>query len=136
MAKKKNYYVVAAGRNPGIYLEWFGDKGAEAQVKGFQGAVFKGFPTKQEAEVFMDAYSKRQSSAAKKKPVAKKKTPKQKQPEPKNQLTIYTDGGAINNPGPGGYGVVIIEVNNRKELSCGYRRTTNNRMELMACIAG
>ena len=136
MAKKKKYYAIAAGRNPGIYIEWFGDRGAEAQVKGFQGAVFKGFATKQEAQAFMDAYSKRRSSTPKKKPVAKKKASKQKHTEPKNQLTIYTDGGAINNPGPGGYGVVIIEGNKRKEFSCGYRRTTNNRMELMACIAG
>jgi len=136
MAKKKKYYAIAAGRNPGIYLEWFGDRGAEFQVTGFRGAVFKGFPTRQEAEAFMDAYSNRQPSTRKKKPVAKKKTIKQKQSEPKNQLTIYTDGGAINNPGPGGYGVVIIEGNKRKELYFGYRRTTNNRMELMACIAG
>ncbi|MBC8247736.1 MAG: ribonuclease HI [Deltaproteobacteria bacterium] len=136
MAKKKKYYAVAAGRTPGIYTEWFGDKGAEFQVKNFRGAVFKGFATKQEADAFMDAHSNRQPSTLKKKPVAKKKAPKQKQPEPKNQLTIYTDGGAINNPGPGGYGVVIIEGSKRKELSCGYRRTTNNRMELMACIAG
>jgi ribonuclease HI len=49
--------------------------------------------------------------------------------------TIYTDGGCIGNPGPGGYGAVIQAGKQRKELSGGYQRTTNNRMELMAAIA-
>ena len=51
-------------------------------------------------------------------------------------VTLYTDGGCINNPGPGGYGVVMIYNSNRKELSGGFRRTTNNRMEIFAAIAG
>ncbi len=136
MAKKKKYYAIAVGRSPGIYSEWFGDRGAEFQVKGFQGAVFKGFFTKHEAEAFMEAYSNQRSSKPKKKPVAKKKPPIKKHSQPTSQFIIYTDGGAINNPGPGGYGVIIIKGNKRKTLSCGYRRTTNNRMELMACIAG
>jgi ribonuclease HI len=51
-------------------------------------------------------------------------------------VTIYTDGGCIDNPGPGGYGAVLIYQGHRKELSAGYRRTTNNRMEIMAAIAG
>lgn len=50
------------------------------------------------------------------------------------QLIIYTDGAARGNPGPGGYGVVLMYGNHRKELSAGYRKTTNNRMELMAVI--
>ena len=52
----------------------------------------------------------------------------------KGQIVIYTDGACVNNPGPGGYGVVINNKTKRKELSGGYRLTTNNRMELMACI--
>jgi ribonuclease HI len=52
------------------------------------------------------------------------------------QVTLYTDGGCINNPGPGGYGVVLLYNSHRKELSGGYRRTTNNRMEILAAIAG
>jgi len=56
----------------------------------------------------------------------------QKQPE----VQIYTDGGADPNPGRGGYGVVLISGTHRKELSGGYRLTTNNRMELLAVIAG
>jgi ribonuclease HI len=50
-------------------------------------------------------------------------------------LIVYTDGAARGNPGPGGYGVVLMWGNTKKELSKGYRLTTNNRMELMAVIA-
>lgn len=52
------------------------------------------------------------------------------------QVTIYADGACLGNPGPGGYGVVMIYGQKRKELSGGYRLTTNNRMELRAVIAG
>ncbi len=51
-------------------------------------------------------------------------------------VTIYTDGAAEPNPGPGGYGVVLLHPKKRRELSCGFQRTTNNRMELMGVIAG
>ncbi len=51
-------------------------------------------------------------------------------------ITMYTDGSALGNPGPGGYGVVLMSGPYRKELSCGYAHTTNNRMELMAVIVG
>jgi len=53
-----------------------------------------------------------------------------------NELTMYTDGASRGNPGPGGYGTILFWGGHRKELSQGYRRTTNNRMELMAVIAG
>ena len=49
-------------------------------------------------------------------------------------IIIYTDGAAKGNPGNGGYGVVMISVGHRKELSQGFRLTTNNRMELLAVI--
>lgn len=49
-------------------------------------------------------------------------------------LIIYTDGSSRGNPGPGGYGVVMMWGSKRKEISQGYRRTTNNRMELMGVI--
>ncbi len=52
----------------------------------------------------------------------------------KHPLRIYTDGSSRGNPGRGGYGVVLIWGQARKELSCGYRLTTNNRMELLAVI--
>ena len=51
-------------------------------------------------------------------------------------VIMYTDGSSRGNPGPGGYGVVLMSGQLRKELSQGYRRTTNNRMELMGVIAG
>lgn len=51
-------------------------------------------------------------------------------------VTIYTDGACSHNPGPGGYGVVLLYDSHRKELSKGFRRTTNNRMEILAAIAG
>ena len=51
------------------------------------------------------------------------------------QITIYTDGSSRGNPGPGGYGAILMSGDKRKELSAGYRRTTNNRMELMGVIA-
>jgi ribonuclease HI len=52
-----------------------------------------------------------------------------------NSITIYTDGSSRGNPGPGGYGTILIWGKMQKELSQGYRLTTNNRMELMAVIA-
>ena len=51
-------------------------------------------------------------------------------------VIIYTDGSAKGNPGKGGYGVVLISGKHRKELSCGYKLTTNNRMELLAVVVG
>ncbi len=50
------------------------------------------------------------------------------------QVKIYTDGGCLGNPGPGGYGAILTCGEHRKELSGGYTLTTNNRMELLACI--
>ncbi len=130
MAKKK-YYAISKGRKPGIYNDW---PTAEAQVKGFQGAKFKGFSSRQQAEEWL------------KNPIFKPKQSKQRGKSradtnvaPKlaaHYIELYTDGGAIGNPGPGGYGVVIIKDGNVKELHAGYKHTTNNRMELMACIKG
>ncbi|HEX3076009.1 MAG TPA: RNase H family protein, partial [Lachnospiraceae bacterium] len=57
-------------------------------------------------------------------------------------VSVYTDGAARGNPdGPGGYGTILVYIDSkgvehRKELSCGYKKTTNNRMELMAAIVG
>jgi ribonuclease HI len=52
------------------------------------------------------------------------------------QILMYTDGSSRGNPGPGGYGTLLMYGQRSKELSQGYRLTTNNRMELMAVIAG
>ena len=53
-----------------------------------------------------------------------------------HQIIIYTDGAASGNPGPGGFGVVLMAGPHRKELMAGFRMTTNNRMELLAVIIG
>ena len=53
-----------------------------------------------------------------------------------NQVKIHTDGACLGNPGPGGYGVVLRYGEHSKELSGGFRLTTNNRMELLAVIKG
>ena len=139
---KKKFYAVVKGRIPGIYTVWFGKDGAQAQVNGFNGAVFKGFPTRSEAEAFMKNGPTWKTG---KKPAAIPKsmsTPKAAKASwngrnrlPKEgQVVIYTDGGALGNPGPGGYAAVIVNEHGRRELSGGYRLTTNNRMELTACI--
>jgi len=52
------------------------------------------------------------------------------------KVTIYTDGACSGNPGPGGYGVVMIHGSHRKEISGGEAQTTNNRMEMMGVIVG
>ena len=51
-------------------------------------------------------------------------------------VRLYTDGSAKGNPGPGGYGLVLLSGSLRKEVSAGYRLTTNNRMELLSVIVG
>ena len=52
------------------------------------------------------------------------------------EITIYTDGACSGNPGAGGYGVILCHGERRKELSAGFRLTTNNRMEMIAAITG
>jgi ribonuclease HI len=51
-------------------------------------------------------------------------------------VTLYTDGSSRGNPGPGGYGTILVSGHHRREIAQGYRRTTNNRMELLSVIAG
>jgi len=152
MAKSK-FYAVVQGRKPGIYQEWFGAHGAEAQVKSFAGAVYKSFPARSEAEAWFRKQCVRTPAVQQKMPFpdeekgTKKKAPRSPKravsaaPEPTahvsgERLAIYTDGGCSKNPGPGGYGVVMLQGKERRELSGGYAHTTNNRMELMGCIKG
>jgi ribonuclease HI len=132
--KKKKYYAVFRGRKPGIYTTWFGEAGAEAQVRNFPRAIFKGFPSLEEARAFMA----RPKTAAAPRGIDGGDPGRETAPAPlddRERIDVYTDGGALGNPGPGGYGVVILDPSGRRELSGGFRRTTNNRMELTACIA-
>ena len=152
MAKNK-IYVVVRGTNPGIYDSWYGEDGAEAQVKGFPNALYKGFKTLIEAEEWyhnnngkLPASSKKEGAYISKTNTAvtvNQKSNTVRDLINENQADVlpntrkvvfYTDGGCSNNPGAGGYGVVCLRGNKRKELSGGFRKTTNNRMEMMACI--
>jgi ribonuclease HI len=138
---KKTVYVVVRGRNPGIYSTWSGEEGAAKEVQGFSGALYRGFARREDALAWIESLNE-------------ERLPRDVRTELKSalggasereaalpadgcdrQVVIYTDGGAIDNPGPGGYGVVLRFGEHQKELSGGYRMTTNNRMELMACIA-
>lgn len=131
MAGKK-FYAIAAGHRPGIYTNW---PEAQAQVNGFSGAVYKGFPTRAEAEAWLAAPSYKPGQGGGPRSGRPPATAPAAGTAPKEgEVTIYTDGGAINNPGPGGYGVVQLFNGEQKERSGGYRLTTNNRMELMGTI--
>jgi len=123
---KKKFYGVAKGRIPGIYDNW---PEAKSQIEGFNGAVYKGFFTLGEAQDWMKNPVYRRAAGKK----IMSGTPPDTTPED-GRITLYTDGGSINNPGPGGYGVVQLYGDRRKELTGGFRLTTNNRMELTACI--
>ncbi len=126
MAKKK-FYAVKKGIKPGVYLSW---SETEVQVKGFPGAKFKGFATKTDAQNWLENETSSQPGK-----YLPKASGVQVMPEVQHgEVIVYTDGGALNNPGPGGYGVVLLTPEGKKELSGGFQFTTNNRMELFACI--
>jgi ribonuclease HI len=131
MGKTKKVYAVAKGARPGIYADWFGPEGAERQVRGFTGALYRGFASLTEAQQWLNNPTVKRSPAGGANPPG---APSTIVPEP-GKLIVYTDGGCRGNPGPGGYGVIIEDGESRRELSGGYRLTTNNRMELTACIA-
>ena len=143
MAKKKQYYVVIHGRQPGLYDQWFGEGGAAGQVDGLADAVYKGFYTLQEAAEWLrelDAETIPGLPPDLVEPLGlHAEQPRHEGPSAllrAGKILIYTDGRAIGNPGPGGYGVVLRYKGHRRELSGGFRWTTNNRMELLACIEG
>ncbi len=121
----KKFYAVAKGRKPGIYNNW---PAAQSQIEGFPGAVFKGFPSVAEADEWLNSITG--SDLIKVKESLSENTSSNKTEE----VIIYTDGGSSSNPGPGGFGVVQIYSNEKKEISGGFRLTTNNRMELMGVI--
>ena len=135
----KKVYAVFQGHQPGIYNAC--DEVSE-QVKGFKGAKYKSFPRETEAIEWL-----RECVLHAKEPVAqqlidliknqieKKGTgSKPSLADSSGEIIIHTDGGASPNPGIGGYGVVLQKGHKRKELSAGYKHTTNNRMEMMAVI--
>ena len=142
----KKFYAIAKGKQPGIYDDW---AKAEMQIKGFSGAVFKSFTTFDASVVWYESVANAapqlflnapppvvsaQEAAHNRAP----KTPLHAEALAAGKVVIYTDGGCDPNPGPGGYGVVLLfgalPKTARKELSGGFAHTTNNRMEIMACI--
>lgn len=131
MGKQKKYYAVARGREPGIYETWFGQGGAEEQIHGYAGARYKGFLSLTEARKWL------KNPVSPKRPALKEHTVTACDTDtiPPGTIVIYTDGGCRGNPGPGGYGAIIINGDKRIELAQGFRLTTNNRMEMMACLA-
>ncbi len=144
---KKNFYTVFKGRIPGVYTRWSGEGGAEEQVKGYPGAIFKGFGTRPEAEEYLRSGNKERYSTPKLSSELEGETraqaavPQVSRPPLDYQeeldagkVVVFTDGASTGNPGPGGYGVVLLQGEIRKELSGGFCCTTNNRMELLACI--
>ena len=132
MGGQKKYYAIIRGRRPGIYTAWYGQGGAEEQVRGYTGALYKGFATLHEAQQWLEnpTTSPQNDSGRSSSDIA----PKVSGPI-SGHIVIYTDGGSLGNPGPGGYGAIIIDGERQTELARGFRLTTNNRMELMACIA-
>jgi ribonuclease HI len=144
---KKQFYAVVKGRKPGIYDRWSGSGGAQDQVSGFPGAKYQGFVTRQEAETFLRSggaapaqpalfQSSAVEQAASKQPAAVERTSAEFRADlATGKVVIFTDGASTGNPGPGGYGIVLLSGEGRQELSGGFRCTTNNRMELMGVIA-
>ncbi len=141
MAKKaKNLYVVVKGKKTGIFKTWYGKNGAAELVKGVEGARYKGFVTAEEALDWVKGLDRKTVNMCAPNIIEElEKEVNACSAEINTLLTegktlIHTDGSALNNPGPGGYGAVIRYENKVKELSGGFRKTTNNRMEMMACI--
>jgi ribonuclease HI len=151
MAKNKSY-AIYKGRKPGIYDDWFGAHGGEAQIKGFPGAVYKGFASRGEAEVWLGNMAagttgkhQQELFPSVEKTTAAKKSSRRSKPVTEGHAHHRTKSRRMwsslrrrcsRNPGPGGYGVVMLEGGKRRELSGGFALTTNNRMELTACITG
>lgn len=142
---KKQYYAVLRGRRPGIYAQWGGEEGAEAQVQGFAGARYKGFASREQAEYFFKTggeemqdhlFDSPAEPGGANRPGVRRDVVQDHRPDlAEGKVVIFTDGASTGNPGPGGYGAVMLFGETRKELSGGFRCTTNNRMELTAVIA-
>lgn len=140
---RKRFYVVIHGRQPGIYQEWSGEEGAAEQVEGVDEAIFKGFETIEEAVEWIRGFDRETllRLAPDLLDLVDRRSSGQQAKSPEDWLragsvVIYTHGAVIAHPDLGGYGVVLCFGNHRKELSGGLSRTSDRRMELIACIEG
>lgn len=143
--KKKSIYVVVNGRKPGIYSKWFGVGETAEQVEGFNEAVYKGFYTREEAINWLKEFSL--ETLLKLAPNLVEYLDDTDDSSPtlaetiatllkSEKVVILTDGSSNATSGKGGYGVILKYKESVKELSGGFRWTTNNRMEIIACIEG
>lgn len=140
--KKKQYYLVVRGHKPGIYRNWFGEDGAEQQIKAYPDALFKGFYTEEQAFAWLRELGEEKIAAHApnllpylKKTASTKKSTLDEKALGAGKVVIYTDGSAMGNPGAGGCAAILRYGDHQKEIAQGFAQTTNNRMELMACIA-
>lgn len=125
MAKK--FYAVKRGRKTGLYTVW---AECAAQVKGFQGAVYKGFMTEDEARAWLGGADARTEQL---RAAAEMAAPS----APDADYIIHTDGSCLRNPGGAGGWAAVIETAATgavEEKSGGAPETTNNRMELTAAL--
>lgn len=136
----KKIYVVAKGRNPGVYKAWTGAGQAQEQVQGVAGAKYKSFASPVDAKAWAQTIEGVHPSVLDALDGVKGGGPGSAD-EYEDALkcgaaVVFSDGGSQGNPGPGGYGCVVLYGDTRQEFSAGFRQTTNNRMEIMGCIAG
>ena len=134
MAKNK-IYAVRCGRRKGLFNTW---AECEAQVRGFAGAVYKGFASSAEASAWLWGQDKAEPVQEQtRKPVQSSLFAAAEPQQTGYDYIVYTDGSCLRNPdGPGGYAAVLLKQQDGsvQEICGGEPSTTNNRMELRAAI--
>ena len=129
---KSKIYIVAKGKTPGIYSAWMGVGQAQEQVTGYSGAVYKSFPTAGQAKEWLETvpgyHPDVMTELEKQAPGAVsngRKSSASRSGHPDDlklgKAVIYTDGGCLGNPGPGGYAAIVLQGDSRIELSGGFR---------------
>src|SRR5437016_2079144 len=138
MARKRyRCYAVKVGQRPGVYQTW---EQCRVEVEGYPNAVYQGFMALEEARRYLKESPEIDRSVERIALAEPAMATSVRGPVDasggRKRVVVYSDGACLGNPGPGGYGAVIIYGQYRKELSAGFRLTTNNRMEMLGCIAG
>ena len=134
MAKNK-IYAVRCGRRKGLFNTW---AECEAQVRGFAGAVYKGFASSAEASAWLWGQDKAEPVQEQTRQPAQSSLFAAAEPQQTGyDYIVYTDGSCLRNPdGPGGYAAVLLKQQDGsvQEICGGEPSTTNNRLELRAAI--